>query len=77
VGYAALAIRVERLEGGLERLGAETIDAIAMVAPLAAPLARFGRSSSLSGEGQSPAQASLEGGEPPREARTPHQQARR
>jgi biopolymer transport protein ExbB len=33
VAYDALVIRIERLAGALDRLGAETIDAIAMAAP--------------------------------------------
>jgi biopolymer transport protein ExbB len=32
-GYDALCVRIERLSGALDRLGAETIDAIAMAAP--------------------------------------------
>jgi biopolymer transport protein ExbB len=70
VAYDALSTRIERLAGALDRLGAETIDAIAMMAPtrpptlLAAP-SHFGTVKQSSG-------SSLE----PRElARTPHQQA--
>ncbi len=43
VAYDALMIRVERLAGTLERLGAETIDAIASSAPLVTPILRFGQ----------------------------------
>ncbi|QEH37217.1 MotA/TolQ/ExbB proton channel family protein [Aquisphaera giovannonii] len=38
VAYDALAVRIERLAGALDRLGAETIDAIAMARPSPAPL---------------------------------------
>ena len=37
VAYDGLLIRIEKLAGGLDRLGAETIDAIAMAAPVATP----------------------------------------
>jgi hypothetical protein len=37
IAYDALLIRIEKLAGGLDRLGAETIDAIAMAAPVATP----------------------------------------
>ncbi len=37
VAYDALLTRIEKLAGGLDRLGAETIDAIAMTAPSATP----------------------------------------
>ena len=37
VAYDALSIRIEKTAGGLDRLGAETIDAIALAAPIAAP----------------------------------------
>jgi biopolymer transport protein ExbB len=37
VAYDALLIRIEKLAGGLDRLGAETIDAIAMAAPVSTP----------------------------------------
>jgi biopolymer transport protein ExbB len=37
VAYDGLLIRIETLAGGLDRLGAETIDAIAMVAPVSTP----------------------------------------
>jgi hypothetical protein len=37
VAYDGLLIRIEKLAGGLDRLGAETIDAIAMAAPVSIP----------------------------------------
>jgi biopolymer transport protein ExbB len=37
IAYDALLIRIEKLAGGLDRLGAETIDAIAVAAPLSTP----------------------------------------
>ncbi len=37
IAYDALLIRIEKLAAGLDRLGAETIDAIAMAAPYSAP----------------------------------------
>ncbi len=37
IAYDALSIRIEKLASGLDRLGAETIDAIAVAAPLSAP----------------------------------------
>jgi biopolymer transport protein ExbB len=37
VAYDALSVRIERLSGCLNRLGAETIDAIAMTAPATVP----------------------------------------
>jgi len=37
VAYDGLLIRIEKLAGGLDRLGAETIDAIAMTAPISPP----------------------------------------
>ena len=37
VAYDGLLIRIEKLAGGLDRLGAETIDAIAMAAPVSTP----------------------------------------
>jgi biopolymer transport protein ExbB len=37
IAYDALVIRIEKLAGGLDRLGAETIDAIAVAVPYAAP----------------------------------------
>jgi biopolymer transport protein ExbB len=37
VAYDGLLIRIEKLAGGLDRLGAETIDAIAMAAPVTTP----------------------------------------
>jgi len=51
VVYDGLLIRIEKLAGGLDRLGAETIDAIALTAPLSAPtitLAQGGSRSSVS-----------------------------
>jgi biopolymer transport protein ExbB len=38
VAYDGLLIRIEKLAGGLDRLGAETIDAIALAAPSSPPL---------------------------------------
>jgi biopolymer transport protein ExbB len=38
VAYDGLLIRIEKLAGALDRLGAETIDAIAMTAPLTSPI---------------------------------------
>ena len=37
IAYDALLIRIEKLAGGLDRLGAETIDAIAVAAPYTLP----------------------------------------
>ena len=37
VAYDGLVIRIEKLASGLDRLGAETIDAIAMAAPVSTP----------------------------------------
>ena len=37
VAYDGLSTRIEKLAGSLDRLGAETIDAIAMTAPISAP----------------------------------------
>jgi biopolymer transport protein ExbB len=37
VAYDGLLIRIEKLAGSLDRLGAETIDAIAMAAPVSMP----------------------------------------
>jgi biopolymer transport protein ExbB len=37
IAYDALLIRIEKLAGGLDRLGAETIDAIALAAPFSSP----------------------------------------
>jgi biopolymer transport protein ExbB len=37
IAYDALLIRIEKLAGGLDRLGAETIDAIAVAAPVSSP----------------------------------------
>ena len=37
VAYDGVIIRIEKLAGSLDRLGAETIDAIAMAAPIATP----------------------------------------
>lgn len=48
VAYDALMIRVEKLAGALDRLGAETIDAIAMTAPITTPLVKFGRAATTS-----------------------------
>jgi biopolymer transport protein ExbB len=41
VAYDGLLIRIEKLAGALDRLGAETIDAIAMAAPVFAPISTF------------------------------------
>jgi biopolymer transport protein ExbB len=38
VVYDGLVIRIEKLSGALDRLGAETTDAIAMAAPVSAPM---------------------------------------
>jgi biopolymer transport protein ExbB len=37
VGYDGLLTRIEKLAGSLDRLGAETIDAIALTAPISSP----------------------------------------
>jgi biopolymer transport protein ExbB len=37
VAYDGLLIRIEKLTGSLDRLGAETIDAIALIAPVSSP----------------------------------------
>lgn len=44
VAYDGLLIRIEKLAGGLDRLGAETIDAIAMSAPISPPAITIGPS---------------------------------
>ena len=41
VAYDGLLTRIEKLAGSLDRLGAETIDAIALTAPISAPDALF------------------------------------
>ena len=41
VAYDGLLTRIEKLAGGLDRLGAETIDAIALVAPISIPTLAF------------------------------------
>ncbi len=43
VAYDAFMIRVEKLAGALDRLGVETIDAIAMTAPITTPHLKFAR----------------------------------
>jgi biopolymer transport protein ExbB len=70
VAYDALFTRIERLTGALDRLGAETIDAIAMMTPPRPPAipAYSAQSSSV---GQIPASGQESHGH----ARTPHQQA--
>jgi biopolymer transport protein ExbB len=68
VAYDSLVIRIERLSGALDRLGAETIDAIAMATqPAASPLiaSPFSPHASRSDPGH-PAGT-------PGPARTPHQ----
>ena len=68
VAYDGLLTRIEKLAGALDRLGAETIDAIALTAPISSPaitlapmpgLARTPHQSSLPSESQadSPARA--------------------
>jgi biopolymer transport protein ExbB len=68
VAYDGLLIRIEKLAGGLDRLGAETIDAIAMTAPISPPmtLAPSALRSSVSNQ-----EAAHEGPVVP--ARAPHQ----
>jgi biopolymer transport protein ExbB len=41
VAYDGLLIRIEKLAGALDRLGAETIDAIAMATPVSTPISTF------------------------------------
>jgi biopolymer transport protein ExbB len=54
VAYDGLLIRIEKLASGLDRLGAETIDAIAMTAPVSPPALTLApsasRSAALKGE---------------------------
>jgi biopolymer transport protein ExbB len=47
VAYDAVHSRIERLSGALDRLGVETIDAIAMAAPPAHPVQRLGGAAQL------------------------------
>ena len=44
VAYDGLLTRIEKLAGALDRLGAETIDAIALTAPISSPRSRSARS---------------------------------
>jgi len=69
VAYDGLLIRIEKLAGGLDRLGAETIDAIALAAPISPPTMTLGPVTSRSLVTKSePAP-----GRPPTPARVPHQ----
>jgi biopolymer transport protein ExbB len=45
VAYDGLLTRIEKLTGSLDRLGAETIDAIALTAPVSSPAITLARSS--------------------------------
>jgi biopolymer transport protein ExbB len=49
VAYDALLTRIEKLSGGLDRLGAETIDAIALAAPISTPAFAFSPGEQRSG----------------------------
>jgi biopolymer transport protein ExbB len=69
VAYDGLLIRIEKLAGALDRLGAETIDAIAMTAPISPPTIPLGPVASR------PSASKLEAarGESHTPARAPHQ----
>jgi biopolymer transport protein ExbB len=69
VAYDGLLVRIEKLAGGLDRLGAETIDAIAMTAPITSP------TMTLAPPAPRPSVSGLEAGAPrlAPPARVPHQ----
>ena len=69
VAFDALLIRIEKLAGGLDRLGAETIDAIALTIPYSTPTIGLAQ-----GEPR-PAYSRVDParGQPARGARPPHQ----
>ncbi len=69
VAYDGLVIRIEKLAGALDRLGAETIDAIAMTAPVSAPPISLGPVASR--PSASKPESAREGSHMP--ARVPHQ----
>jgi hypothetical protein len=46
VAYDGLLIRIEKVAGELDRLGAETVDAIALTAPVLPPMITLGPASS-------------------------------
>jgi biopolymer transport protein ExbB len=56
VAYDGLLTRIEKLSGSLDRLGAETIDAIALTAPLSSPAIMV---SSVAAQTKTPHLASL------------------
>jgi biopolymer transport protein ExbB len=69
VAYDGLLTRIEKLTGSLDRLGAETIDAIALAAPVSSPtitLAHAGTRTTVATLDAPPGQSSMP-------ARTPHQ----
>jgi biopolymer transport protein ExbB len=71
VAYDGVLVRVEKLAGSLDRLGAETIEAIAMSAPMPVSPIALGSSPApprLTDPGPDP-----EAGSPALPARTPHQ----
>jgi biopolymer transport protein ExbB len=71
--YDGLLTRIEKLAGALDRLGAETIDAIALTAPVSSPamtLAHVAARTSAATTDLAPVRSSLP-------ARTPHQPALR
>ena len=69
VAYDGLLIRIEKLAGSLDRLGAETIDAIAMTAPVSSPPISLGPVASR--PSASKPESAREGSHMP--ARVPHQ----
>jgi biopolymer transport protein ExbB len=56
VAYDGLLTRIERLAGALDRLGAETIDAIALTAPISSPTVTL---APVPGKARTPHQSSL------------------
>jgi biopolymer transport protein ExbB len=68
VAYDGLIARIEKLAGALDRLGAETIDAIAMTTPVSSPLLTF---SSARSQGR-PARVDHTAAGEPAQVRAPH-----
>jgi biopolymer transport protein ExbB len=71
VAYDTLSIRIERLSGALDRLGAETIDAIAMTAPV--PSAAILMANAQGNRTIEPHSPHSPGTSSPGPCRTPHQ----
>ncbi len=68
VAYDGLVARIEKLAGALDRLGAETIDAIAMSTPVSSPLLTF---SSARSQGRA-ARVDHGAADEPAQVRSPH-----